>query len=367
MQPTSSWRIRILIAAGLVLGGGIGWVGATSLGVPPVAADGSKLTAPAITASVPLTSNTIPDMVNKADGAVVEITATVQSQGQSPFGGPSVSQSLGSGFFISPTGELVTNDHVIQGATNVMVQIPGHGQLYPAQIVGHDYNMDLALLKVNVSFPVPYLSFADPSSILVGQYAIAIGNPDGLNQTVTLGIISAEGRPITIGNRQYVNLLQTDAAINPGNSGGPLLNIEGQVVGVDTAVQTGAQGVGFAIPSSQVTRAVPYLQQGQTVPQAWIGVSIQDLNPQTGSDPANLYGAQIVQLVPGGPAAQAGLKPGDVVTQFNGTAVMGSTDLLNAILSTKPGTNVTLTIWRNGAYQNVTVTLGTKPQNPQVN
>jgi serine protease Do len=306
--------------------------------------------------------NTIANMVSRTEGAVVEVTAVTPGQTNGFFYTPP-SESLGSGFFISPN-EILTNEHVIDGASSISVRIPGHATLFPAKVIGADYNMDLALLKVNISFPVPYLALAT-STPRVGQFAVAIGNPDGLDQTVTLGIVSAEGRPITIGNRQYANLLQTDAAINPGNSGGPLLNLSGQVIGVNTAVQSDAQGVGFAIPASEVAQALPYLRAGKTVPQAWLGVAIADVNPVDHPQgvPSNLYGALVEAVAQGGPADRAGLQVGDVITAYNGRAVYGSTDLLNDVVSSQPGRRVTLSVWSNGSTKSVSVVLGTKPEN----
>ncbi len=337
-----------------------------------------------------LTSNTIPDMVRRVEPMVVQITSTskVASQttgnlfpfGQSfpgfpqfpgfpsPFSGggngqPVYQEALGSGFFITSSGEIVTNDHVINGASRIMVQIPGHHHLYPAKVLGADYNIDLALLKVNLPFSVPHVTLANPQSIQVGQFAVAIGNPYGLSQTVTLGIVSAEGRPITIGNREYVNLLQTDAAINPGNSGGPLLNLAGQVVGVNTAVQTNAQGIGFAIPVSEVDRALPYLVQGKTLPQAWIGITAETNPPAPGALTPSVAGARVVSVVQGSPAAQAGLKAGDIITRFDQQPITGASSLVTDTLDTPPGTRITLTVDRNGQILTIPLTLGTKPQN----
>lgn len=372
----ASFKKPLLGTLALVVAAGIGWgvhsltPGVTTAGLNP-AVDASGAAVVSTTGGETLTTNTIPDMVASASPAVVTITATTNASGGAPYGfGGGPSQDQGAGFFISPSGELITNDHVVNGASIVQVQLPGHPGFYNAKVIGTDYNMDLALLQVKVPFQVPYLTFGNSSQVEVGQFAVAIGNPEGLGQSTTLGIISALGRPITIQNRQYVNLLQTDAAINPGNSGGPLLNLQGQVIGVDTATETSAQGMGFAIPASQVVKAIPYLQKGQTVPQAWLGVEITDANPTVDAQenlPSTLYGALITSLISNGPAGRAGIRPGDVITAVNGVTIASSTDLLNTVSADGPGQTVTLTIWRSGTTRTISVTLGTKPQNLNLN
>jgi S1-C subfamily serine protease len=209
---------------------------------------------------------TIADMVAAAGPAVVEIQTEETTQVENPFfdnplfqqffgQGSSqpqaeVQQGLGSGFLISPDGLIMTNEHVIDGATSIMVTIVGQSQPVSATVVNSDTDDDLALLQVNVGSNLPYLKLGDSDNSRVGDWAIAIGNPYGLDNTVTVGVISAKGRPITVGNHNYPNLLQTDASINPGNSGGPLLDLNGEVIGINTAVDEQAQGIGFAIPSN---------------------------------------------------------------------------------------------------------------------
>jgi S1-C subfamily serine protease len=209
---------------------------------------------------------TIADMVAAAGPAVVEIQTEETTQVENPFfdnplfqqffgQGSSqpqaeVQQGLGSGFLISPDGLIMTNEHVIDGATSIMVTIAGQSQPVSATVVNSDTDDDLALLQVNAGSNLPYLKLGDSDNSRVGDWAIAIGNPYGLDNTVTVGVISAKGRPITVGNHNYPNLLQTDASINPGNSGGPLLDLNGEVIGINTAVDEQAQGIGFAIPSN---------------------------------------------------------------------------------------------------------------------
>jgi serine protease Do len=211
-------------------------------------------------------TDTIADAVAAAGPAVVKIETQVTRQVRNQFfndpffrqffGGDYappesvIQQGLGSGFLISPDGYLLTNQHVIAGAQKIQVTILGRSQPVSAQVVGSDQALDLAVLKVNAGSNLPYLKFGDSDQIRVGSWAIAIGNPYGLDHTVTVGVISAKGRPITVQDRQYKNLLQTDASINPGNSGGPLLDLNGEVIGINTAVDAEAQGIGFAIPSN---------------------------------------------------------------------------------------------------------------------
>ena len=338
----------------------------TATNVPIVTAQSSN--------SVPITSSTIPDMVAQTNPAVVQINAVQTTTVQQPvfsfgFGGsPTVPQTqnspvLGSGFLISSNGEIVTNDHVVNNAHNITVNVLGYATPFKAQVVGTDYNLDLALLKITAPKPLPYLTFADPSSIEIGQFVVAIGMPYGLSHTVTSGVVSALGRPLQIGNRSYRDLLQTDAAINPGNSGGPLLNLQGQVVGVNTAVNTQGQGIGFAIPDSTVTQALPYLQQGKTPPEPWLGVAVEDVAtaqylPQgyTGSE-----GVLVDQVVKGSPAAKAGLVAGDVILAINGQATPTTDNLIEDEYTMKVGQTVTLKVWHQGSIETVQLVMGTMP------
>ncbi len=339
-----------------------------------------------------ITTTAIPNLVKAASPAVVQITASITTQTPSPFSGinflcvpgfacPSVPQGpvqqteqvLGSGFFISNDGYLVTNDHVVNNASNIQVTVTGYNQPFPAQVVGSDYNLDLALLKISAPKPLPYLQLADTSTIQVGQFALAIGNPYGLSHTVTLGIISATGRPMTIGNREYRNLLQTDAAINPGNSGGPLLDLNGNVVGVNTAVNTSGQGLGFAIPASTVNEALPYLRVGKVVPYPWMGIGVSSL-PQASSSnnsggnstsqpPADQGGLLVTSIYTGGPSYAAGLQTGDILLQFGGTTLYNSDELINLVNKTPVGTKVPVKIWRSGQYLTLTVQIAQMPEN----
>ena len=222
---------------------------------------------------------TIADMVAAAGPAVVEIQTEVATQVDNPFFNDpffqqffgqnfsqpqtEVQQGLGSGFLISPDGYLLTNEHVIDGATVITVTIAGKPQPVSAQVVGSEKDLDLAVLKVNAGSNLPYLKLGDSDNSRVGDWAIAIGNPYGLDNTVTVGVISAKGRPVTVQDHNYPNLLQTDASINPGNSGGPLLNLNGEVIGINTAVDEQAQGIGFAIPINTAKNLIDSVNKNQ--------------------------------------------------------------------------------------------------------
>jgi S1-C subfamily serine protease len=211
-------------------------------------------------------ANTIPDIVAAASPAVVKIETQTTTEVENPFFNDpffrqffgqgafppqyEVQKGLGSGILISANGYLLTNEHVIDGAQQIQITITGQPQPVPAQVIKSDQDLDLAVLKVNAGTNLPYLKLGDSDQTRVGSWAIAIGNPYGLDHTVTVGVISAKGRPITVQDHNYPNLLQTDASINPGNSGGPLIDLNGEVIGINTAVDTAAQGIGFAIPSN---------------------------------------------------------------------------------------------------------------------
>ncbi len=299
-----------------------------------------------------ITGNTVPNLVARANPSVVEITDTAPAPSATGTG-TSSAQYLGSGFIIGSSGYIVTNDHVIYQAKDIQVKLVGTPLPVSAKVVGADYDLDLAVLKVSVHRSLPTLSLGSYGQVRVGQYAVAIGNPEALNHSVTMGIISAENRAIQAGNsagtqvRQYYNMLQTDAAINPGNSGGPLLNLAGQVVGVNTAVSTEGEGLGFAIPVSTLRHALPYLEAGKTVPEPYLGVAI---TATTGAQAKSLHmtatmGAYVDAVQAKSPAALAGLKVGEVITKFNGTMIYQETDLLNAVQATVPGQKVAFTVW----------------------
>lgn len=328
----------------------------------PSSADAAPLSA---ANSAYLTGQTVPRVVAHANPAVVEITDTAPA---GP-GTAATAQYLGSGFIVSKAGYIVTNDHVIYQAKNIQVKLVGHPLPVPAKVVGADFDLDLALLKVSVGNNLPTLPLGNYRSIKIGQFAVAIGNPEALNHSVTFGVISAEDRAIQAGSasgsqiRQYYNMLQTDAAINPGNSGGPLLNLAGQVVGVNTAVSTAGQSLGFAIPVSTLKRALPYLMKDQQAPDPWLGVEITDT---TSGQAKKIHlspvrGAYLAKVNKNSPAAKAGLKAGDVIIGFDGIPIYSSSGLLNAVQSKLPGDKVTIEVWNATGEHVLHAVLGQAP------
>jgi serine protease Do len=315
----------------------------------------------------PLTLGLIPHMVARARPAVVTIFTTVPGhlvvKGAAETVTPAA-QGLGSGFVIDPKGQILTNDHVVAGASDIQVKLYGSRRRLPAQVVGSDPGLDLALLRVKTPRPLPVLTLGHSEGIPVGAWDVAIGNPEGLQSTVTVGVLSAQGRSFTIGNRHYRKLLQTDAPINPGNSGGPLLDLRGRVIGINTAVQSPGYGLGFAIPISEVRRQLPYLRRQHLKAQGWLGIQAVTLTPAIARQ-ANLPSAQgvlVAVVLPGSPAQAAGLQPGDTIVAVNGRAVRQAAQLVKAVEATPPRTAVRLRLIRGGALQVVKVVTGSKPR-----
>ncbi len=273
---------------------------------------------------------------------------------------PHKQKSLGSGFFVSADGYIVTNNHVVADADVIRVTMDdksGKSKTFVAKLIGADEETDLALLKVEGS-NLPYLVFGNSDAMKVGEWTVAIGNPFGLDHTVTAGILSAIGRNIHSG--PFDNFLQTDASINPGNSGGPLLNMAGQVIGINTAITASGQGIGFAIPSNMAAKIIDQIKDGKKVSRGWIGVTIQDIdeNASKALGLKDASGALIGRVLENEPAARAGLQDGDVILAVDNENVENSAELLRAIADKKPGSTATLTIWRNGKTMTVNVTLG---------
>jgi putative serine protease PepD len=295
----------------------------------------------------------------RAKDSVAYITADVTQQTDSPAGAQQ-GQATGTGFVVAKSGLIVTNAHVVEGATAIRVKV-GDGATHPATVVGRDASTDLALLKVDAGAQVlTPLKLGDSSTLQVGDATYAIGNPFGLDRTLTTGIVSALQRQISAPNGFSIDgVIQTDAPINPGNSGGPLLDSGGDVIGVNSQIETGSSsngsvGIGFAIPSNTVRHVLAALESGRQVAHAYLGV-------QTGDAPNGAAGAQVAAVTPGGAAARAGLRAGDVILTFDGRALSGAADLSGAVNAHKPGDVVTLTIRRGGAERKLAVTLGTQP------
>ena len=264
----------------------------------------------------------------------------------------------GSGFFISSDGYIVTNNHVVENAKTVTVTMLD-GKTLDAKVIGTDPKTDLALIKVNQAGDYPFVTFAKELP-RIGDWVVAIGNPYGLGGTVTAGIISAEGRDI--GDGPYDRFLQIDAPINRGNSGGPTFNLQGEVVGVNTAIFSptgGSVGIGFAIPSTTADSVVDALEHGGVVARGYLGVNIQPVTEAMADSLSmkSATGAIVDQVMPGTPAAEAGLKSGDVITKLNGEEVHDAADLTLRIGSFKPGAKVDLTYLRDGAEKSAQITL----------
>ncbi|MGH9669527.1 MAG: Do family serine endopeptidase [Terriglobales bacterium] len=270
-------------------------------------------------------------------------------------------RSLGSGVIVDPNGYIVTNAHVVERADRIKVRLPDDppGTLHDAKVIGADRETDLAVIKIDVKRPLPAATLGNSDSMNVGDWVLAIGSPFGLEQTVTAGIVSAKGRSV-VPQRQFQSFIQTDAAINPGNSGGPLVNMKGEVIGINTAIFTdsyGSQGVGFALPSKIVATVYNQLiSSDHRVARGSIGV---DLNTRPNPALARLYGegVTISNVRPGGPADQAGMKVGDTITAVDGKPIRTGDELVDEVSSRKPGAKAEITFLRNGQPQKATVTL----------
>ncbi|MFV3128211.1 DegQ family serine endoprotease [Niveispirillum sp. KHB5.9] len=287
-----------------------------------------------------------------------------QQQGQQ--GAPRKAQSLGSGFIIDATGYIVTNNHVIEGADEITVIFQDADQTeLKAKLIGTDKETDLALLKVETKARLTALKWGDSDTLKVGDWVVAIGNPFGLGGTVTAGIVSARARDIGAG--RFDDFIQTDAAINQGNSGGPLVNLTGDVVGINSAIYSrtgGSVGIGFAIPSGMARTVVEELRKAGKVRRGWLGVQIQSVTPEIAESMglAHHKGALVGTVTEGSPAASAGLKPGDVILTFDGKEVSNNRTLPRMVAGTPVGTKVNVGISRKGAAQNVAVTLAEFPE-----
>ncbi|ALP54591.1 hypothetical protein Tel_16330 [Candidatus Tenderia electrophaga] len=272
--------------------------------------------------------------------------------------------SLGSGVIVNDQGFILTNNHVIQGADEIEVALHD-GRTAAAAIVGTDPESDLAVLKVNIS-NVPAITFGQSEALRVGDVVLAIGNPFGVGQTVTSGIVSATGRS-QLGLSTFENFIQTDAAINPGNSGGALINTAGQLIGINTAIFSrsgGSQGIGFAIPVSLAKGVMKQIIEHGRPLRGWLGVEVQDLSDSLAESfgLGDIQGALIAGIQPDGPAAEAGLQPGDVIVRVNNEPVSGSRSLMNVIASLAPGTVLEVEILRQGQTQTLEVVIGERPQ-----
>ncbi|MEK3733930.1 trypsin-like peptidase domain-containing protein [Paenibacillus sp. FSL M8-0334] len=348
--------------------------------------------------SIPTNANDVSSVVDQASPSVVLINTFVKSSnarsahpyGNDPFwyffgGGRSGSegsenegsgndeslraQGIGSGFIFDKEGYILTNEHVIHGADVIQVTLQGNKKPYEAKLLGSSYELDLAVLKIEGDEDFPTVALGDSEALKVGEWLVAIGNPQGFDHTVTAGVLSSKERSIEIpGNnneadRNYKNLLQTDASINPGNSGGPLLNLKGEVIGMNVAVSSQAQGIGFAIPSSTIKEAVDYLKNGQDVPKdpvpfigAELGTVTSQIAQQLGTDVTE--GSYVNSVVFGSPAYQADLRQYDIIVGVDGQNYPTHLDLIEFIQSKNVGDDITLNVIRNGKQIDLPLTIG---------
>ena len=266
-------------------------------------------------------------------------------------------KSLGSGFIISKDGYILTNNHVVEKATEIRVRLLNKEQ-FKAKVIGRDPKTDIALIKIKANHSLSAATLGDSDALRVGDWVIAIGNPFGLGHTVTVGIISAKER--IIGAGPYDNFLQTDAAINPGNSGGPLVNLEGKVVGINTAIVAQAQGIGFAIPINMAKYILSQLKERGKVMRGWLGVMIQEVTPEIAHALGlkEVKGALVADVTPGSPADKADIRRGDVIIEYNGKKIEEMNELPRLVANTPVGKSVPIKIWRNGKIKQLTVKVG---------
>ena len=270
---------------------------------------------------------------------------------------PHKQRSLGSGFIISQDGYILTNDHVVDGADEIKVKL-SDGREFTGEIRGLDPKLDLALIKIEAGENLPVARLGDSEAIKVGEWVMAIGNPFGLEQTVTVGIVSAKGR--VIGAGPYDDFIQTDASINPGNSGGPLFNVQGEVIGINTAIVAQGQGIGFAIPVNMAKQIIPQLRDEGHVTRGWLGVTVQALNKEL-ADSFGLdstHGALVNEVINDSPADKAGLKRGDIIVEYDGKQVGELNDLPRLVAATPVGETVKVKVFRDGKERTVKVQIG---------
>jgi serine protease Do len=390
LKGTAEWKRRrkfvvgLLIAATLTVGIMIGTlISGKVSAMKAFSFPGTNATILALPDPIP-SSNSFASIVNRVEPAVVNIATTQvmdrkskkhratgdQDDPSEDFffhffdgrpdgqGQPQAERSLGSGVIIDKNGYILTNNHVVEQATKIQVQLSGDTTKYTAKVVGVDEDTDLAVIKIEVGKPLPFAKLGNSDGVQVGDWVLAIGSPFGLNATVTAGIVSAKDRG-GIG-KQFQRFLQTDAAINPGNSGGPLVDMAGQVIGINTAIITGGrgyEGVGFAMPSTTAVGVYDQLVKSGRVTRGSIGVSFQEdlgTNQITLKSLGAPYGVVIMAVEPGSPAEKAGLKGGDVITSINGVPVKSGNDLVNPIATAPIGSKAKILYYRDKTQKETT-------------
>lgn len=336
--------------------------------------------------------NIFANIASQVDAGVVLVTAEVEVKGgqrSSPFNDPffeyffgdqfqmpeqqpKTQEGFGSGFIVSSDGYVVTNEHVVHNAKKIEVTLTKTEEPLPAEIIWSEYDSDLAVLKINANKEFHPIKMGNSDTLKPGDWAIAIGNPFGFEHTVTTGVISALGRPISIPSqdsrpRSYSNLIQTDAAINPGNSGGPLLNINGQVIGINTAVSLQGQGIGFAIPINEVKDIVKDLQENGEIIQPWLGIHYGEMGSRLKEqykkyyDLEELNGVMIGKVVEDSPAFEAGLKTNDIIIKIDDKEIAKLEDVKNIINQKEIGDTIRIEVIRDGYTKMLFAEIGTRP------
>lgn len=368
-QERRSWIVYLVVGIiiGSIIGGIFGtfivfknpelfpWVANQSIGTQT----GSNQTTVQVPTNLVDIQSQVEEIANKISPAVVKIVSTTQII--DPFFFQIIpQQGLGSGVIIRSDGLILTNNHVIADATKIEVTL-SNGKTYKGEVLGTDPTSDLALVKINAT-DLPTATLGDSSKAKVGEFVIAIGNPYGLDHTVTLGVISAVERNIDTGDSTMYGVIQTDAAINPGNSGGPLVNLKGEVIGINTMIYQNAQGLGFAVSSNTAKRVIDSILKTGSVKWPYLGVKVTTMTQEL----ANAYnikyteGAFVADVVVGSPAYIAGIRKYDIITAVNDKAIKTSDDLISTIRNYSPNDKVNITVSRNGKIMNFEVVLGSR-------
>src|SRR5262245_14694762 len=375
--------VAFMVLVALVAGAGLGaWgAGAVDLAKPTPKPARVGVQGPVVPAALPVPSGSFAQVAENVGPAVVNINTLTRGQGRTPieeffgdeffkrfFGDTPERQepvrSLGSGVIVDPAGTVLTNAHVVERATEIEA-VTADGKKYKAKVAGVDRRTDLAVLKLQGGGPFPAATLGDSDRIKVGDWVLAIGSPFGLQQTVTAGIISAKGR--SIGQGPFDDFLQTDAAINPGNSGGPLVNMSGEVVGINSAILSrsgGNVGIGFAIPVNMAKRIYTELAAKGKVTRGWLGVSIQPLTPELakGFGLKEAKGVLVADVVQDSPAAKAGISAGDIITEFDKKKVDTPQDLQKVVALAAPGRGVPVKLWRDKGEKTVEIKIADTPE-----
>ena len=360
MRSLCSRGVGFALVIALVAGIAGGWLATTSVDAAGRVTSPAAVTTPA----------TLTRLAEKVKPAVINVNTEnsaglPRSSAEEFFGGDVPNglprRSLGSGVIIDASGIALTNAHVVDNASKIEV-VTVDGAKHTASVVGMDKKTDLAVLKLDCGASIfPFLPLGDSDETQVGEWVIAVGSPFGLQATVTAGIVSAKARQIGAG--PYDDFLQTDAAINPGNSGGPLVNMRGEVIGINTAIVRGGSGIGFAVPSNLAKKISGDLLATGSVSRGWLGVSLQPLTPDLAPSfgAKDKKGALVSDVVSDSPAAKAGVQPGDVVVDFAGRKIENPGDLARAVGLAAPGTDAKLTVWRDKSEKTLAITLAQAP------